>query len=56
MVMNAQHPKQDKITHGTHQDVLGVQEVFVGWLEVMAVHSVLIWCVALWWAEGWASK
>lgn len=54
--MNSQHPKQDQTTQDTHQDVLCMQEVFVGWLEMMAVHGVLIWCVALWWAEGWAGR
>ena len=34
--MNAQHPKQDKNTHGTLPSVLSVQEIFVRCPEVMA--------------------
>ena len=34
--MNAQHPKQEKNTHGTLPSVLGVQEISVRCPEVMA--------------------
>lgn len=45
--MNTQPPKQNKMTHGTRQDILGVQEVFMGGAGCDGNHGVLTSCVAL---------